>query len=231
MTNSSRVFSGGTIPDDGVFVTLHEYGHGYHWMAVEPPGDNACEGDHFWQQDNTRPCAFVEGLADFLAMFTLGSRLVVSPHGGDYGLENNLDEFGAPTNPPTGEDGMRVESAVAAFLYDMADNGSEPDASNNGTGSAESFDTQATSAGWILDIIQFCRLGLAGGGEVTQLDGPDQLVYCLEKSPSARTEGLTYSNQWRQYSLIWFYPTVPATQDSTKTRNLWKYNFCGVYPP
>ena len=82
----------------------------------------------------------VEGFADFYSMWISGDKLTTFPFAGDHGLENNTYQ-GLPTNPPPGGDGVRVESAVAAFLYDIVDGPNEPDGTANEAGGEEWWDT------------------------------------------------------------------------------------------
>jgi len=224
-TNYTRVFST-LAPQDGLFVSLHEFGHGYQYYAVEPwaTGSNGCSDEsHGWTETENIGCAMVEGFADFIAMLGAGTVIVTSPYGGDHGLENNLDASGQATNPPAAGDGVRVEAAVAAFLYDMVDGESEPDGPTNQPGPSEQFDSLSASAGWLLDIMKYCRLN----GQPLQLSGPDQLVYCIEGSTSAYSVASTYSAAWRSYTSVSYKQSLPSYSQSL-IRKLWKYNMYGV---
>ena len=228
LTNYTRVFR-----EDGLFVSLHEYGHGYHYRAVESWGAYTCNDsdgngrpEHFWAETDNLSCAFVEGFADWLTMWVGGDRLVTAPYGGDYGIENNVDGYpsGTRTNPPPSGDGVRVEAAVAAFLYDLVDGNSEPDSPSNTAGSAEWFDTAVYPASWILDVMQFCR----PGGVVTNLDGFDLLIPCLEGGTNtAFAESQRWSTSWRSFNSIVWERTL-AVYDKATIRRLWKYNLYGV---
>lgn len=230
-SNYTRVFSGsaGQMHWDGLFVSVHEYAHGYQHNAVEPWawGSNACTepGGHGWTETENIGCAIVEAFADWISMTIIGQTITTSPYGGDYGLENNRDAYpsGAATNPPIGGDGVRVESAVAAFLYDLIDNGAEADSPTNTAGPAESHDSISVAPGWILDVMQFCRLD----GAALNLSGADQLVYCLEGSTGAYSIATAYSGSWRSYSTVTYEQTLP-TYSQSLIRKLWKYNMYGV---
>lgn len=223
-SNQSRVF-GTREPHDGRFVTMHEFAHAYHYQAVESPSQNGCTPPyHSWDETENLGCAFAEGFADFLAMYIVGSTVFISPYAGDYGLENNVYPYPAtPTNPPLGGDGMRVEAAVASFLYDLIDTGGELDGPTNGVGPAESFDSLSVPGPWLLDVMQHCRLN----GSALQLSGADQLVYCLEGSTSAYAVSLTYSTAWRSCGSVSFSPAVPA-YPANQIRTLWRQNFYGA---
>ena len=223
-SNYTRVF-GTREAHDGLFVTLHEFAHGYHYHAVEPPSQNGCTPpDHSWEETENIGCAFAEGFADFLSMYIIGGTVSVSPYAGDYGLENNIYPYPfTPTNPPSGGDGVRVEAAVAAFLYDLVDSGAELDSPANTIGPAESFDQLSVPGPWLLDVIQHCRLN----GSAVQLSGADQLVYCLEGSTNAYAASLAFSSAWRSYSAVGFSPAVPP-YPSSQIRTLWRWNFYGA---
>lgn len=233
-TNYTRVFSGGSVPNDGLFVILHEYAHAFHYVAIEPWASYSCndsnndgQPEHFWTETETLSCAFVEGFADFLAMWTANTKYASTPYGGDYGLEENVDGYplGSATNPPQGGDGLRVEAAVAAFLYDLADGNGELDDPTNQQGASESFDNVSVPASWIASVIQHCRLSYFIGA----LNGPDEMVYCLEGSPGAYAVGQTFSSAWRSYSSVQFDQPIES-YDANAIRTLWRKNFYGVLP-
>ena len=224
----SRIYTNYTrlTGQDGWFVTIHEYGHHFQEKSIEAAASYSCTNNsHGWTETENLSCAYSEGFADFFAMWVAGDRLSTAPYGGDYGIENNLDgyPYGSPTNPPYAGDGVRVEAALGAFLYDMVDGPNEPDSPTNTAGGEESWDVVSYSGSWIADVMQYCK----PGGQ-TKLDGPDQMVYCLEGSAaSARTESLRWSSVWRAYSTISWDKTITHYEPSL-IRRLWKYNFYGV---
>ncbi len=226
-SNHTRVFNVGGFGDfDGLFVTTHEYGHSYHWFAVENwsfAGGN-CGSGHSWSTKNTLGCAFVEGIADWISMVTIGSTISHSPYWGDYGIENNEDTY-FPTNPPAApnNDGALVENSFASFLYDVIDNGTELDGFSNTIGAAETWDNFATTPNNILSRIKYCKIN----GTITQLSGVDQLVYCLEGNTSAYSEASFLSPAWRNYSTVSFEQSVPPL-NSAQIRALWEYNLYGI---
>ncbi len=234
-TNRQRVFST-QAQDDGLFVSVHEYAHGYHWYAVEAWGlGSGCGESHDWTETTAHLCSFREGVADFLAMVTLGDVLGISPYGGDYGLENNTTGFpsGVATNPPPGGDGVRVESSLAAFLYDLVDGAGEPDSPTNTPGSEESHDGFSVPASWVLDVIQHCSLSSfppSGSWPYSTqvVTGGDFLVYCLERSTSGFNVGSLYSSAWRSsYNTVSWDQPLPV-YDPVAIRRLWLYNLYGA---
>jgi hypothetical protein len=157
-------------------------------------------------------------------MVAVGQAIDHSPYGGDYGLEINVDYYpaGFPTNPPPApnNDGVMVEGAVAAFLYDLIDTGTELDGPNNEVGASEPHqDNLAASANGVLQRLRYCRID----GSITQLSGMDQFVYCLEGNTSARQENLPLTAAWRSYSTISFDQSVPPI-NSAMVRAACEYN-------
>jgi hypothetical protein len=226
-SNENRIYTNYTrIPgEDGWFVTLHEYGHAFHWKNVDEWGSYSCtNNEHFWTETENLSCAFVEGFADFFAMWLVGDKVNTAPYGGDYGVENNVSgyPYGSPTNPPAGGDGVRVEAAVAAFLYDLVDGPDEPDGLGNTVGGEESWDGATYPAGWVADMIRYCNVG-----GVTRMTGADQMVYCLEASLTGYTESRRWSTAWRSYGSLSYERTL-ARYSQPMIRRLWKYNMYGV---
>jgi hypothetical protein len=69
-TNFTRVFQeqSDNVKWDGLHTTVHEYGHSYHWYAVEnwSFAGGAC-GQHGFTQKTNLGCAFTEGIATWIA--------------------------------------------------------------------------------------------------------------------------------------------------------------------
>jgi hypothetical protein len=214
-TNYNRVYG-----EDGEFVSTHEFGHAFHHKAIESPASYSCNnGSHSINIANQLSCAFVEGFADFLAIWVAGDQLTTGWTGG-YATDNALEE-----NPwRASGDGSRIEGAAAAFMYDLVDGVSEPDAANNTANGDESFDTATYPGGWIAQVIGSCQM-LSGARFVLSLDGMDQFVYCAEKSVSAQPLGVN----WRTYNGATS-GTAPAGWDPALIRRLWRYNFYNVAP-
>ncbi len=204
------------LGNDGLFVALHEYGHAYQHEAIEPWREYSYSGDgHSWLEEEYHSCAFVEGFANFLSMWILGSALTTVPYGADYGLENNL--YGS--TPTNSFDGVRVESAVAAFLYDLVDGTDELDSSTN-TADGDDDDLQVP-ASWLANVMDYCVLG-----SYSRLAGADELVYCLERSVSAYAVGDSLGD-WRSRTWgSWEQSLTVYGQDTI--RAMWLQSFYGV---
>ena len=210
----------------GLFTTLHEFGHSFHYYAVAPFGGEPCSGNHFWSGQTNIGCSFREGFAHWIAMTTIGAAITSAPFGGDWGTENNLDGVGPgsafPTNPPAGTDPIAVEGAIASFLYDLIDNDTEPDGLTGGTGPVEDLDLLAAPATTVLARIKYCRVD-----GVAQLTGADWLIYCLEGDAWAYAEASTYSTLWRPAGIVSYAQSVPPL-NAALVRQLWEYNLYGI---
>lgn len=223
MSNFKRVFG-----EDGIFVTMHEYGHAYHHRAIEPlPTSYSCNPTgHAYNVPYSLSCAFVEGFADFFSAWLLSSRLTNSYY------SDNVFE----TKAFYGSSGLLTEGAAAGFFYDLADGTGDPDAANN-TAYEEWFDNAAYPGSFIANIIANCAPWTqTSSGSYTYtytLDGMDQVVYCIEGNVNAETVGPTYGSGWRtQWSGVSWSPTFsyPTGYNATTVRRLWLYNFYGVSP-
>jgi hypothetical protein len=192
---------------------MHEYGHAFHYKAVESPSSYSCTNNtHSIHIPNLYSCAFVEGFADFFSIWVAGPDLTTGWTGG-YATDNALEQ-----NPwRTTGDGSRIEGAAAAFMYDLVDGASEPD------GLDESFDTATYPGSYVLNAIGGCAFGPNNSPHT--LDGMDQFVYCVERSTSAQPLGVN----WRAYSSVQS-PAPPAGWSAAVVRKLWRYNFYNVAP-
>jgi hypothetical protein len=209
-----------------LFTTLHEYGHSYHYYAVSPFGGEPCGQGHVWSGQSNLGCSFREGVAHWVAMTAIGPAVTSSPFGGDWGTENDYDGVGPglgfPTNPPTGNDPIAVEGAIASFLYDLIDSDMEPDGLDGGVGPPEDFDILAAPAATILARLKHCWVD---GAAV--LTGADQLIYCLEGSTSAYTQAQFLSPLWRSFTTLTYAQGVPPL-NAAMVRALWEYNLYGI---
>ncbi|HEV2147131.1 MAG TPA: hypothetical protein VGR37_06995 [Longimicrobiaceae bacterium] len=217
-----------TFGADGTYVTMHEYGHAFHYRAIERPATYYCSssGVHYIDAPHTLSCAFVEGFATFFSVWLLGDRLTYQYYS-DYSVEKQSYWRNG--------DGVIIEGAAAGFFYDLVDGSGDKDESNN-TVYEESFDDAAYPGTFITNIMAKCApwKSVTGGYEYTYyLDGLDQVVYCIEGNVSAETESQKHSTKWRQtWDGVTWSPTFsyPAGFSATTVRRLWKYNFYGVNP-
>ena len=209
---------------DGLFVTVHEYGHAYHYVAIEPwPNTYGCApGGHQPAVPYSLACAFVEGFADFFAGWILANRLTSAYGYSDYNWEYRSY---------AGVNGLITEGAAAGFFYDLADGSSDLDAAGNTTAYEEAFDNAVYPGSFIANIIANCSpytQTSTGNVFADPLDGMDQVVYCVEGHVNAEIIGPTYGNYWRtQWDAVSWYPSFswPAGYSGTTVRTLWKWNF------
>lgn len=223
MQNYKRVFG-----EDGIFVTMHEYGHAFHHRAIEAlPTSYSCNPNgHYYDVPHNLSCAFVEGFADFFSAWLLSSRLTSSYYS-DHVFESRAFY---------GSSGLITEGAAAGFFYDLADGAGDPDAANN-TVSEEWFDNATYPGSFIANIMANCapwtRTSTGSYTYTYTLDGMDQVVYCIEGNVNAETVGPTYGTGWRtQWDGVSWSPTFsyPTGYNATTVRRLWLYNFYGVQP-
>jgi hypothetical protein len=214
-TNYTRVYG-----EDGEFVSTHEYGHAFHYKAIETPNSYSCNNNsHSINVANQVSCAFVEGFADFFSVWVAGDQLTSGSTGG-YSTDNAMED-----NPWRAlGDGSRIEGASAAFMYDLVDGASESDSPTNTANGDETFDTATYPGSFVVQAISACTLTVLVVG-VTKLDGMDQFVYCVERSVSAQPLGVS----WRSYNGI-TPPAAPAGWDPALIRRLWRYNMYNVAP-
>lgn len=222
-----RSYKNRVFDQDGIFVTMHEYGHGFHWRAIEPwPGTYGCDPNgHNPAVPWSLACAFVEGFADFFSGWVLSSQLT-----GTYGYS----DYNWETASYASVDGLKTEGAAAGFFYDLADGSGDPDNYGNTAAYEENFDTAVYPGSFIANIIQNCSpytTTSTGYLFANPLDGMDQVVYCIEGHTNAEIIGPTYGNGWRtQWDGVSWSPSFsyPAGFSGTTVRTLWKWNFYGT---
>lgn len=215
-TNYTRIFN-----TDGVYVTIHEFGHAFHWTALERPDTFECTPpDHTPGEVENISCAFVEGFADFFAAYIGGSYFYAGHHSADYDMEHHNYATSTTNN------GWRREGAVAGFLYDLVDNASSPNHWDN-TSDGLDDDAASYSASAIGDIIASCS---TNGG--TRIDGIDQFIYCAEQSLAA--QDLThpavsdyYFRARRDIVVYTSYSVGSHSLSSSVVRTLWLKNLFG----
>ncbi|HET7229959.1 MAG TPA: hypothetical protein VFJ16_08160 [Longimicrobium sp.] len=220
-SNYKRVFG-----EDGIFVTVHEYGHAFHYKAIEPWPNTytGCDPNgHNPAVPWSTACAFVEGFADFFSGWILANRLTSAYGYSDYNWE--LHNYAST-------EGLKTEGAAAGFFYDLADGTGDYDASNNTSAYEESFDNAVYPGSFIANIIANCSpYTQTSTGTYTYanpLDGMDQVVYCIEGHTNAEIIGPTYGSGWRtQWDGVSWSPSFsyPSGFSGTTVRTLWKWNF------
>lgn len=219
LINYTRVWTG----EDGVFVAAHEYGHAFHYEAIEAPRSYYCSpnGQHGTTTEYTLSCALVEGFADFYAAWLLEDKLTYW----DYDLETNpYRVYG---------DGAIIEATVAAFLYDLVDNNTERDAQNNSVGASEGFDSVAFPGSYIADLIGTCSTKyLSGQGYAwySAIDGIDEFAYCAERELSSQALTSYFPTRSTYFYDVTEGATEPSGWGMTAIQNLWLYNLYNVTP-
>ncbi len=210
--NYTRVYG-----EDGTFVTMHEYGHAYMWVAIEKPYYYTCgTTEHPISNATTLSCAYVEGFADFYATWLAGDVLTNTTYT-DHRFETQTDYVG--------KDGAIVEASVAGFFYDLVDGPNEPDGADNRPLENESWDTAIYPASFIANTMRACVLTDAYTWQL--LDGVDQLIYCLQNSP-AEYSAAGRGASWRRYNTVARNATAPAGFSATTVRTLWRRNLYGL---
>jgi hypothetical protein len=218
--------------ETGLFSIVHEYGHAFHYQAIEPWASYSCTDDeHDVDEVDNHSCAFVEGFADFFGVWIAGDSLT-NGFGGA-----SLDDYTAEDNPfktIASPNGARVEGAVAGFFYDLVDTGSSPHSVNNTT--AADDDSVSWSGPYVAQLIKHCTL--TGGPGATQLDAINQFIYCAEQSLAAQSLSnpdtgnpyFTSTGLPGGYTGISEGATEPSccpAHNSSIVRVLWRWNLYG----
>jgi hypothetical protein len=167
----------------GYFVTVHEYGHAYQYVAIEPWESYYCSpsGVHFIDGEYTLSCGYVEGFADFFAVWVAG-HVLISGYGSDYQFEQNPFRSNG--------DGARIEGAVAGFFYDLVDGPYDPNGVNNqSTGSDD--DPDQYPGYWIAQLMRNCSVD-----GLQRLDGIDQSGYPLSSRDGMMSGWISRDPQW-----------------------------------
>lgn len=204
----------------GMFTTLHEYAHAFHYGAIEQPASfsllNVPHGFHYIESISG---SFVEGFATFAAAFIGGSYFSYGYPGADYNLEEHTYNLISPDSVL----GWRIEGAVAGFLYDLVDTPASPNTINN-TSDGVDDDGANYSASTVADIM---ASGSLNGG--ARIDGVDQFIYCAEQTLSAQSlQHPTYGRYYfktRRDAVVYTSLTVNAhALSSSVVRTTWLRN-------
>ncbi|MFN8669422.1 MAG: hypothetical protein U0164_19705 [Gemmatimonadaceae bacterium] len=168
-----RTHKGRTSDVLGYVTTLHEYGHAFHYVAIEPWASYEISGTtHDWFEIEQISGAFVEGFAEFFAALIGENFLVTGNLGADYNVETQVYSGVMPDSVS----GWRIEGAVAGMLYDLVDSPSSPNSISNTADGVDDESANYASTS-IADIMASCSLN---GG--SRINGLDQFIYCAEKS-------------------------------------------------
>lgn len=208
----------------GFVSVLHEYGHAFHYYAIEPWQGHECSPpDHAWDEIEHIRCAFVEGFGNFFAAIVGESFTTFGTPGADWNVETTVYSGVQPDSVS----GWRIEGTVAGFLYDLADGATSPNAID-GTSDGVDDDGAAYGLSTIADVVATCSLN---GG--TKIDGIDQFIYCAEQSLSAQAlQHPTYSKYFfklRRDTVVYSSVSVGSHSISSSTvRAVWLKNLFGL---
>ena len=219
-TDHIEIHNSGIWNSYGRFAVTHEYGHAFHFRAIDPPSApkawDVCPNPHGYTQATTSWCAYTEGVASFFAHVMLRNDVLSYQNPG---LDNWRTESNLEATAGLGQ-GLNVEGLFARLLWDMFDDASTPD------GITGDDDSMTMSAAQIADIMLNCRMHSPNS---YLLGYSDQFVYCAEGGVNnARyVAPAAYQSAWGLYgTLTWDAPTSrPALADF---RPRWLYNLYGI---
>lgn len=210
------------VGNNGVFTTMHEYGHAFQWEAIETPRSGGdCPDPHYLSTEAAYGCAYREGFADFFSWWVAGDSIA----GGSFN-----DEDGETNNWRSQGNGGKIEAAVAAFFYDLVDGTSDRNKSGNTTGADD--DSFTWSGSYIGNIMGSCSLNYIDYGYLppqnksyTTVNGLDELLICFENSTTVRSAvPSAYQSSWRTYIGYGEGVTEPSGWSASVIRSYWRYN-------
>ena len=198
----------------GHFATPHEFGHAFHYTAIDrwrSSSYSCVDNDHGFHTFETTSCAYVEGFADFFAFWMLRNESPTYQFWTNGSIEFNSN----PATPPVG---IMVEFYFAATLWDMVDDASMSD----GIGGDD--DGVAITPRDIADIMLKCRLISPNEYLISHTD---QFVYCAEYGVNNAAFSLptTHRQFWGAYGSMTWDGGAPVLPNLTAFRNLWRLNF------
>jgi hypothetical protein len=197
--------------DDGPWYFMHEYGHAFHWEAIEEPdttGGGICPG-HEPPDSTNLSCALIEGFADMFATYLLADFMTSSDYTHDYNMEINVFNDDG--------DGSIIEGAVAGFVYDLVDDEDTPDSLSGDD------DDAAYSLAAIGNILATCDMP----GK-SKIDGIDRFVYCAEETLAMQDSiNPATSDYWfasRRPTTFSSFSVTSQGMNLSIVRRTWKYN-------
>ena len=211
-----RIFPERVWGRDGIFVAAHEYGHAFHYVAIDPwvATSYYCSptGVHEVGVPYTTACAYVEGFADFFAA------RVINVVDGSIATFDLMSQNSLETNVfrTFGVNGLLVEGAFAALLMDMVDLPGDDDAIS---GDDESLTLSHYD---LSQIMKMCRMSNPSTALLTH---SDQFVYCAAGVLTERTFAPSaFLAPWGVYSgMTYDAPTALPLQSAF--RAAWRFNF------
>jgi len=218
-TNFSR-----TTNTLGFVTTLHEYGHAFHYVAIEQwKSFSLSGGEHGWFEIEHISGSFVEGFANFFAAIIGEAFTWMGALGADYNVETQPYH----TVSPDSVSGWRIEGAVAGFLYDLVDTPSSLNDIDN-TSDGVDDDSASFSLADVATVIVSCSVDSG-----TKIDGIDQFIYCAEQSLAPQSlQHPTYAKYYfklRRDTVVYSTVSVGSHSMSPSTvRAVWLKNMFGL---
>lgn len=198
---------------NGVVIVVHEYGHAFHYVAIDPWVANSfsCQSPyHVPNLPYTTSCAYVEGFADFFAARVINEVDGVQSFGD--GLNQSILE---QNDARSAGNGLLIEATMAALFLDLVDDASAID------GLLADDDTLHMSLYDLTQIMRTCRMTTPSTALLTH---SDQFVYCAAGSVSERNFAPSFSiNFWGVYSGH-SYDTYTILPTQSAFRALWRKN-------
>lgn len=197
---------------NGPHVVTHEYGHAFHYVAIDPFfSSSQCPPIHFEHLAYNSMCSYTEGFANFFSAwmrnidppFTPGPLTQFNLEVNNYRLDQSIN-------------GLLVEARMAAIFLDMVDNAMDND------GISGDDDPMSMSGSQLADIILRCRLW---NPNTYRLGHSDQFIYCAENGFTARAAAPSaYQGAFGTYGAITWDSGIPALPVFSDFRANWRYN-------
>ena len=208
-----RIGPNNAVGRNGIFNVVHEYGHAFHFAAIEPWAYYFCSSPsnvHAYNQPYTTSCAFVEGFADFFAA------RIINSIDGSLAFGDGLHQGELESNPYRSlGNGLLIEASVAALFMDLVDTAADVD------GIAGDDDSVSISLFDLTQIMKQCRLA---GPSSAVLSYSDQFIYCAAGSVGERAFAPTSAiGSWTVYSGLSYDASTPLPTQSL-VRALWRFN-------
>lgn len=171
-----RLYTDNVWGRPGLETTVHEYGHAFHYVAIDPWSTYVCspDGNHGPGAALTTSCAYIEGFANFFA-----ARVINAVDGSSSNTDQlSQQRFEENNWRLIGHNGLLDEGMFAALLLDVVDGNSDDD------GIPGDDDSMSLSLFELTQIMNRCRLWSPSTG---LLSHSDQFVYCAVSSVAERT--------------------------------------------
>ncbi len=208
-----RIGPNSAVGRNGVINVVHEYGHAFHYVAIEPWATYFCSSPsnvHAYNQPYTTSCAFIEGFADFFAA------RVINSIDGSLAFGDGLHQGELEANPYRSlGNGLLIEASIAALFMDLADTQADID------GITADDDSVSISLFAITQIMKQCRLVSPNSA---LLSHSDQFINCAAGSVGERAFAPSSAiGSWAVYSGLSYDASTPLPNQSL-FRALWRFN-------